>query len=137
MRLHDTLSRSLVELPPPPGPIRMYVCGSTVYQRVHVGNSRPFTLAMWLRGWLRGTGYEVTLVHNITDVDDKVYAESERQGIPSRELSARAIEWFFEDTNDLGLGRPDIEPKATETITEIVEFHRGAARARSRLRRGR
>ena len=122
MRLYDTLSRSLVELPPPPGPIRMYVCGSTVYQRIHVGNSRPFTLAMWLRGWLRGTGYEVTLVHNITDVDDKVYAESARQGIPSRELSARATEWFFEDTSDLGLGRPDVEPKATETIPEIVSF---------------
>jgi cysteinyl-tRNA synthetase len=122
VRLSDTLSRSLVELPPPPGPIRMYVCGSTVYQRIHVGNSRPFVIAMWLRGWLRGTGYEVTLVHNITDVDDKVYAESARQGIPSRELSARATDWFFEDTSDLGLGRPDVEPKATETIAEIVAF---------------
>ena len=49
MRLYDTLTRSLVELPPPPGPIRMYVCGSTVYQRIHVGNSRPFVLAMWLQ----------------------------------------------------------------------------------------
>jgi cysteinyl-tRNA synthetase len=53
----------------------MYVCGSTVYQRIHVGNSRPFVLAMWIRSWLRATGYEVSLVHNITDVDDKVYAE--------------------------------------------------------------
>jgi cysteinyl-tRNA synthetase len=122
MRLYDTLTRSLVELPPAPGPIRMYVCGSTVYQRVHVGNSRPFVLAMWLRSWLRTNGYEVTLVHNITDVDDKVYAEASRQGIPSRELSARATEWFFEDTNDLGLGRPDIEPRATDTIAEIVGF---------------
>jgi len=122
MRLYDTLSRSHVELPAPPGPIRMYVCGSTVYQRIHVGNSRPFVIAMWLRGWLRGTGYEVTLVHNVTDVDDKVYAESARQGISSRELSARATEWFFEDTSDLGLGRPDVEPKATETIPEIVGF---------------
>ncbi len=58
MRLHSTLSRALEELPPPPGPIRMYVCGSTVYQRVHVGNSRPFVLAMWLRRWLRERGYE-------------------------------------------------------------------------------
>ena len=122
MRLYDTLKRSLVELPSPPGPIRMYVCGSTVYQRVHVGNSRPFVLGMWLRSWLRETGYEVTLVHNITDVDDKVYAEAARLGIGSRELSARATEWFFEDTNDLGLGRPDVEPRATETIPEIVAF---------------
>jgi len=122
VRLFDTFTRSLVELPPPPGPIRMYVCGSTVYQRIHVGNSRPFVLAMWLRNWLRSTGYEVTLVHNITDVDDKVYLEAGKQGIPSRELSERATSWFFEDTDALGLGRPDIEPRATETIAEIVEF---------------
>ena len=122
MRLYDTLSRGLVELPAPPGPIRMYVCGSTVYQRIHVGNSRPFVLGMWLRSWLRHTGYEVKLVHNITDVDDKVYAEAAKQGIPSRELSQQATDWFFEDTNDLGLGRPDFEPRATETIDEIVHF---------------
>jgi cysteinyl-tRNA synthetase len=122
MRVYDTLSRGLVELPPPPGPIRMYVCGSTVYQRIHVGNSRPFVLAMWLRSWLRRTGYEVTLVHNVTDVDDKVYAEAAKQGIASRKLSRRATEWFFEDTDDLGLGRPDFEPQATETIPEIVDF---------------
>ncbi len=100
----------------------MYVCGSTVYQRIHVGNSRPFVLGMWLRSWLRHSGYEVTLVHNITDVDDKVYAEAAKLGIPSRELSERATAWFFEDTDALGLGRPDIEPRATETIPEIVAF---------------
>jgi cysteinyl-tRNA synthetase len=122
MRLYDTRTRSLVELPARPGPIRMYVCGSTVYQRIHVGNSRPFVLAMWLRSWLRETGYEVKLVHNITDVDDKVYAEASRLGIGSRELSEQATRWFFEDTDDLGLGRPDLEPRATETIPEIIAF---------------
>ena len=122
MRVYDTLTRSLVELPPPPGPIRMYVCGSTVYQRIHVGNSRPFVLGMWLRSWLRHSGYDVTLVHNITDVDDKVYAEAAKQGIGSRELSERATAWFFEDTNDLGLGRPDVEPRATESIPRIIAF---------------
>ena len=122
VRLSDTLTRSQVELPPPPRPIRMYVCGSTVYQRIHVGNSRPFVLAMWLRSWLLHSGYEVTLVHNITDVDDKVYAEAVKLGIPSRELSEQATAWFFEDTDDLGLGRPDVEPRATETIPEIVRF---------------
>jgi cysteinyl-tRNA synthetase len=122
MRLSDTLARAPVELPSPPGPIRMYVCGSTVYQRIHVGNSRPFVLAMWLRSWLRHQGYHVTLVHNITDVDDKVYAEAAKLGIPSRELSEQATRWFFQDTDDLGLGRPDLEPKATETISEIIEL---------------
>jgi cysteinyl-tRNA synthetase len=122
VRLYDTFTRGLVELPPPPRPIRMYVCGSTVYQRIHVGNSRPFVLAMWLRGWLRHRDYDVTLVHNITDVDDKVYAAAVKQGISSRKLSETATQWFFEDTDDLGLGRPDVEPRATETIPEIIEF---------------
>jgi cysteinyl-tRNA synthetase len=122
VRLYDTYTRGHVELPPPPGPIRMYVCGSTVYQRIHVGNSRPFVLGMWIRTWLRETGYDVTLVHNITDVDDKVYAEAAKQGIPSRELAEQATQWFFEDTSDLGLGRPDVEPRATETIPEIIGF---------------
>jgi cysteinyl-tRNA synthetase len=120
MRLYDTLSRSLQELPAPPGPIRMYVCGSTVYKRVHIGNARPFTIAMWLRAWLRQQGYEVKLVHNITDVDDHVYEEAVEEGIGSRELAEKATAWFLEDTDDLGLGRPDVEPRASETIPEIL-----------------
>jgi cysteinyl-tRNA synthetase len=122
IRLYNTLSRSLEKLPPPPRPIRMYVCGSTVYQRVHVGNSRPFVLAMWLRRWLRHRGYEVALVHNITDVDDHIYEEAAKLGKGSRELAAEATQWFVEDTDDLGLGRPDVEPKASETIAEIIAF---------------
>jgi cysteinyl-tRNA synthetase len=122
IKLYNTLTRKLEELPEPPGAVRMYFCGSTVYQRIHVGNARPFVLAMWLRNWLRESGHEVVLVHNITDVDDKVYAEAAKQGLPSRELSERATGWFFEDTDDLGLGRPDFEPRATETIGEIIAF---------------
>jgi cysteinyl-tRNA synthetase len=122
IKLYNTLTRKLEELPEPPGPVRMYFCGSTVYQRIHVGNARPFLFAMWLRRWLRELGYQVVLVHNITDVDDKVYAEAAKRGLPSRELSERATGWFFEDTDDLGLGRPDFEPRATETIEEIIAF---------------
>jgi cysteinyl-tRNA synthetase len=122
MRLYDSLTRGKVELPRPPGPIRMYVCGSTVYQRVHVGNSRPFVLAMWLRKWLWLNGYEVTVVHNITDVDDKVYIEAAKLEAGSRELAAWATTWFLEDTDDLGLGRPDVEPRASETMPEIIAF---------------
>ncbi len=122
IRLYSTLSRKLEELPPPPGPIRMYVCGSTVYARVHVGNSRPFVLAMWLRRWLGSRGYEVRLVHNITDVDDHIYEEAIKLGRGSRELAAEATQWFFDDTSDLGLGRPDVEPRASEAIPEILAF---------------
>jgi cysteinyl-tRNA synthetase len=122
IRLYSTLSRRLEELPARPGPIRMYVCGSTVYQRIHVGNSRPFVLAMWLRRWLRSRGYEVTVVHNITDVDDHIYEEAAKLGKGSRELAEEATGWFFADTDDLGLGRPDVEPRASETIPEIHAF---------------
>ena len=122
IKLYSTLSRKLEALPDPPGPIRMYVCGSTVYQRIHVGNSRPFVLAMWLRRWLRSRGYEVTLVHNITDVDDRVYEEAAKLGKGSRELAEEATGWFIQDTDDLGLGRPDVEPRASETIAEITRF---------------
>jgi cysteinyl-tRNA synthetase len=77
-------------------------------------------LAIWLKRWLGLQGYETKLVHNITDVDDKVYEAAAAQGINSRELAARATGWFLEDTDDLGLGRPDVEPKASETIPEII-----------------
>jgi cysteinyl-tRNA synthetase len=120
MRLYNSLTRRLEELPAPPGPIRIYTCGSTVYQRVHVGNSRPFVLALWVKRWLVANGYDVTLVENITDVDDNVYEEANAQGIGSRELAERATGWFREDTDDLGLGRPDVEPRASETIPEII-----------------
>ena len=122
MRLYDSLTRGKRELPPPPGPVGMYVCGSTVYQRIHVGNSRPFVLAMWMRSWLKDTGYDVTLVHNITDVDDKIYAEAARLETNSRDLADWATGWFRDDTDGLGLGRPDIEPRASETMPEIVAF---------------
>ena len=117
MRLYDTFSRSLAELPAAPGPVRMYFCGPTVYARAHVGNARPFVIAMWLRSWLRLQGYDVTLVHNITDINDKIYAAAPGH---SAELAEQASRWYVEDTADLGLGQPDRVPKATETIPEIV-----------------
>ena len=117
MRLYNTASRKLDELPPPPGPIRMYFCGPTVYQRIHVGNARPFIVSMWLKRWLEHVGYDVTLVENITDINDKIYAAAPGR---SAELAADASQWYIEDTEDLGLGRPDHEPKATESIDEIV-----------------
>jgi cysteinyl-tRNA synthetase len=121
MRLFDTYTKSLVELPAPPGPVRMYFCGPTVYARAHVGNARPFVVGMWLRSWLRSRGYDVTLVHNITDVNDKIYDAAPGA---SAELAERATAWYLEDVGDLGLGLPDAMPKATESIPQIVEFIR-------------
>ena len=119
MRLYDTLTRSLVELPAAPGPVRMYVCGPTVYARAHIGNARPFVVGMWLRSWLHATGYEAQLVHNITDINDKIYDAAPGA---SSELAARATAWYLEDTADLGLGMPDHLPRATESVPEIVTF---------------
>ncbi len=119
MRLYDTYTRSLVELPPAPGPVRMYVCGPTVYARAHIGNARPFVVGMWFRSWLRATGYEAQLVHNITDINDKIYDAAPGA---SAALASRATEWYLEDTGDLGLGMPDRLPKATESVPQIVDF---------------
>jgi cysteinyl-tRNA synthetase len=119
MRLYNTLSRRIEELPPPPGPIRMYFCGPTVYQRAHIGNARPFVVGMWLRAWLRSRGYDATLVHNITDVNDKIYDAAPGA---SAELAAKATDWYIEDIGDFGLGLPDGLPKATEHVPGIVHF---------------
>jgi cysteinyl-tRNA synthetase len=117
MRLYDTATRRLQELPPPPGPIRMYFCGPTVYQRIHIGNARPFVISLWLKRWLERSGYDGRLVENITDINDKIYDAAPGD---SARLAADASGWYVDDTGDLGLGRPDVEPKATETIPEIV-----------------
>jgi cysteinyl-tRNA synthetase len=119
MRLFDTYSKALVELPPPPAPVRMYFCGPTVYARAHVGNARPFVFGMWLRAWLRLQGYDATLVHNITDVNDKIYDAAPGA---SAALAEQATAWYLEDTGDLGLGMPDHLPKVTEHIPQIVAF---------------
>src|SRR5690242_12586734 len=119
MRLYSTLSRQVEELPAPPGPVRMYFCGPTVYQRAHIGNARPFVVGMWLRAWLRRRGYDATLVHNITDVNDKIYDAAPGA---SAELAERATQWYLEDVGDLGLGLADAMPRATEFVPQIVGF---------------
>jgi cysteinyl-tRNA synthetase len=120
MRLYSTLQREKVDLPPPPGPIRMYFCGPTVYARAHVGNARPFVVGMWLRNWLRARGYDATLVHNITDINDKIYRAAGDGS--SAELAAQATQWYLDDTEALGLGMPDHLPRATESVQQIVRF---------------
>jgi cysteinyl-tRNA synthetase len=119
IRLYSTLTRKPEELPEPPGPVRMYICGPTVNARAHIGNARPFVLGMWLRSWLRTRGYEVVFVHNITDINDKIY---EAAPGASAELAERVTKWYLEDTGAFGLGMPDHLPKATEMVPQIVGF---------------
>jgi cysteinyl-tRNA synthetase len=119
MRLYSTLARDLVELPAAPGPIGMYVCGPTVYARAHIGNARPYVIACWYKRWLRLRGYDVTLVHNITDVNDKIY---EAAPGASAERARQATEWYLEDTGRFELDEVDHWPKVTESMGGIVAF---------------
>ena len=119
MRLYDTFTRSLVELPPPPGPIRMYFCGPTVYRRVHVGNAVPEVFARWLKRWLEATGYETKLVINVTDINDKIYDAAPGE---SARLAADATGWYLEDVARLGLGMPDVQPTAAETVPAQIRM---------------
>ncbi len=97
----------------------MYFCGPTVYQRAHVGNARPFVVGIWMRNWLRERGYDATLVHNITDINDSIYEAAPGH---SAELAEQATAWYLEDTAALGLGMPEHLPKASEMIPQIVRF---------------
>ncbi len=119
IRLYNTLTRRPDELPEPPGPVRMYLCGPTVNARAHIGNARPFVLGMWLRSWLRQRGYEAIFVHNITDINDKIYEAAPGS---SAELAEQVTQWYLEDSEAFGLGMPDHLPRATEVIPQIIRF---------------
>ncbi|HWF36544.1 MAG TPA: cysteine--tRNA ligase [Solirubrobacteraceae bacterium] len=121
--LHDTRTGQVLPVRPrQPGHVGMYVCGPTVYARVHVGNARPFVVFSLLKRFLLHEEYNVTFVANITDVNDKIYDAAEAAGVPSARLAAEMTARYLADTDGLGLGRPDHEPRASETITEIVEL---------------
>jgi cysteinyl-tRNA synthetase len=123
LRIKDTLSGELAALEPRRPPrVGIYACGPTIYSRIHVGNARPYVLPILLSRFLAHEGYEPTVVINITDVNDKIYDAARSEGVPSAELAARMIVAYVEDTDRLGIGRPDAEPLATETIAEIVEL---------------
>jgi cysteinyl-tRNA synthetase len=121
VRIKDTLSgetRTLETREPEKAGI--YACGPTVYGRVHVGNARPFVTFMLFGRLLRHLGYETTVVMNVTDVNDKIYDAARERGVPSADHAAEMTRLYIEDTGLLGIGRPDSEPLATETVPEIV-----------------
>ncbi|HWE59363.1 MAG TPA: cysteine--tRNA ligase [Solirubrobacteraceae bacterium] len=121
--LHDTLTGRVLPLRPrEPGRVGIYACGPTVYGRVHIGNARPFVVFSLLKRALVHEGYEVTLVANVTDVNDKIYAAASAAGIGSEQLAREMTAHYIADTGRLGLGRPDHEPLASEAIAEIVRL---------------
>ena len=122
-----------------PGRVGVYACGPTVYSRIHIGNARPFVVFSLLKRFLEHEGYGVKLVVNVTDVNDKIYDAAHAPDRPSAELAAEMTELYRADTDALGLGRPDHEPLASETIGPIVEHIAalvdGGPRLRGRRRR--
>jgi cysteinyl-tRNA synthetase len=118
---HDTLSGQIRPLQPrQAGQVGIYACGPTVYARIHVGNARPFVVFSLLKRFLVHEGYNVTFVANITDVNDKIYDAAQVAGVSSAQLAAEMASAYIADTDGLGLGRPDHEPLASETMAEIV-----------------
>jgi cysteinyl-tRNA synthetase len=119
--LHDTLSGKVLPLTTrEPGKVGIYACGPTVYGRIHIGNARPFVVFSLLKRFLVHEGYEVTFVANVTDVNDKIYAAAIAAGVGSEELARVMTAHYLADTERLGVGRPDHEPLASETIDEII-----------------
>jgi cysteinyl-tRNA synthetase len=123
VRIHDTLSGEVRTLDPrEPPKVGIYACGPTVYGRIHVGNARPYVVFALLKRFLEHEGYKTTFVANVTDVNDKIYDAARDRGVPSEALAEEMTAAYFEDTAGLGLGRPDAEPKASETIDAIVSL---------------
>ena len=123
MKLFNTMSMQKEEFVPiEPGKVRMYACGPTVYNYIHVGNARPIIMFDVLRRYLEYRGYEVTFVQNFTDVDDKIIGKSLEEGRSAAEVAAEYTEAFIEDMRAAGVLDPDIRPKATEEIPAMIEL---------------
>jgi cysteinyl-tRNA synthetase len=123
MKIYNTLTRKKEEfVPRDKGKVGIYVCGPTVYSYVHVGNARPYVFFAVLARYLRSLGYDVTLVENLTDVDDKIIERASKECVSFEQVAEAYSRAYVKDTSALGLGRPDIEPKATEHIQEIIHL---------------
>ena len=121
IRIRDTLSGEPQAVEPgDDGVVGIYACGPTIYGPIHIGNARPYVIPSLLRRFLVHEGYEASLVINLTDVNDKIYAAAAERGVPSDGHAEEMIAAYVADTDALGLGRPDHEPRATETIGPIV-----------------
>ena len=119
VRVHDTLSGREVEIGQD-GKVGLYVCGPTVYNHIHIGNVRaPLFWDVVVR-YLKSRGYEVTFVQNITDIEDKIIAKANEEGVSWKEIVDRYVESFHERLELMGVGLPDVEPRATEHIPEMI-----------------
>lgn len=126
MKIYNTMTRQKEEFVPlEAGKVKMYVCGPTVYNFIHLGNARPFAVFDTLRRYFEYKGYDVTYIQNFTDVDDKIIKRSHEEGITPEEVANKYIEEYFKDCDALGIKRATVHPQVTDNIKYIIEFIEG------------
>ena len=125
LRIYNTLTRALEPLSPlQAGHVRMYVCGMTIYDLCHIGHARMAMAFDMVQRWLRSSGYRVSYVRNITDIDDKIIRRSLERGISIRALTDEMIEVMHADIGQLGIEPPTLEPRATEYVPQMLTLIR-------------
>ena len=123
MRIFNTLTRKTEEfVPQVENEVKMYACGPTVYNLIHIGNARPIITFDTLRRYFEWRGMKVTFVQNFTDVDDKIINKAKAEGVDFKVISERYIEEYWKDVKALGVKPASIHPKATENIDKIIEI---------------
>ncbi|MDD2214490.1 MAG: cysteine--tRNA ligase [Oscillospiraceae bacterium] len=123
MKIYNTMTRQKEEfVPVEAGKVKIYVCGPTVYDYFHLGNARPFITFDTLRRYLEYKGYKVTFVQNFTDIDDKVINRANLQHVSTKDLSEHYIREYYIDADGLNVERADFQPRATDTIPEIIKM---------------
>ena len=123
LRIHNTLTRALEDFSPlEPGHVRMYVCGMTVYDLCHLGHARSMVAFDVVQRWLKASGYRVTYVRNITDIDDKIIKRSLENGETVRGLTDRMIDALHQDADALGIERPTHEPRAMDYVPQMLSM---------------
>ena len=121
LKIHNTLTRRLEPFAPlASGHVRMYVCGMTVYDLCHLGHARAMLAFDVVQRWLKASGYRVTYVRNVTDIDDKIIARALKNGETIQSLTDRMIDALHQDADALGIERPTHEPRATEYVPEML-----------------
>ena len=123
MKIYNTLTRAKEEfVPVEPGKVRIYACGPTVYNYIHIGNARPLCVFDVLRSYLEYIGYEVTFVQNFTDIDDKIINRANAEGVQFSDISEKYIAEYRKDAAGLNIREATVHPRATENIAEIIDI---------------
>ena len=126
MKIYNTLTRRKEELVSmDANELKMYVCGPTVYNYIHIGNARPFVVFDTMRKYLEYRGQKVKYVQNFTDVDDKIINRAREEGISALEVGQKYIDEYFKDVKELNIKIADVHPRVTETMPDIIEFVQG------------